>query len=65
MPKIKTKKSASKRIAKITKTGKVLRRKITSQHLSRRKSKRTKRESGDKVPLHQSDLKLTKLTPYK
>ena len=65
MPKIKTKKSVSKRISKITKSGKVMRRKITSQHLCRRKSKRTRKESGDKKLLHKSDLKFNQLIPYK
>ncbi len=65
MPKIKTKKSASKRISKITKSGKIVRRKITSQHLARRKSKRTRKTSGDKRLLNKSDKSIIDFIPYK
>jgi ribosomal protein L35 len=65
MPKIKTRKSASKRIAKITKGGKVIRRKITAQHLARKKSKRTRKTAGDKIALDTTDRKIINLLPYK
>jgi len=65
MPKIKTKKSLSKRIFRITKSGKVIRKKITSQHLCHRKSKRVRKGSGNKKLLHEGDSKLIQLTPYK
>jgi ribosomal protein L35 len=65
MPKIKTKKSASKRIAKVTRGGKIIRRKITAQHLARRKSQRTRKTSGDKTVVSIADKKITKLVPYK
>ncbi|MCX6809387.1 MAG: 50S ribosomal protein L35 [Candidatus Berkelbacteria bacterium] len=66
MPKLKTRKTASKRLVKITVTGKLLRRKTTAQHLVHRKSKRTIERSGSLVEIKKSDLeKMKKLTPYR
>lgn len=65
MPKLKTVKSASKRIAKITKSGKILRFKISAQHLARKKSKRTKKEAKKKLAISKADLrKIKRLIPY-
>ncbi|PIT97200.1 50S ribosomal protein L35 [Candidatus Berkelbacteria bacterium CG10_big_fil_rev_8_21_14_0_10_41_12] len=65
MPKIKTRKTVSKRIAKKTASGKLLRRKITSQHLVHRKSRRTRKQSGQKTNFSKSDeKKMGKLAPY-
>ena len=49
MPKLKTRKSLSKRVVKITASGRLLRRKTLSQHLAHRKSRRTRKNSGNKV----------------
>ncbi len=46
MPKMRTVKSAAKRIQRITRTGKILRSKMSAQHRRKGKSKRTKREAG-------------------
>jgi large subunit ribosomal protein L35 len=52
----KTIKSASKRI-KISGGGKILRRKMTAQHLASGKSKRTRRASGKFVNVSSADTK--------
>jgi ribosomal protein L35 len=66
MPKIKTRKSASKRLAKITSGGKLIRRKTLAQHLVKRKTKRTIKASGKAVEVAPSEVKkLKKLTPYR
>jgi len=52
----KTVKSASKRV-KITGSGKIMRRKMSAQHLSMGKSKRTRRSSGKFVITSKSDKK--------
>jgi len=66
MPKIKTRKSLSKRIVKVTKKGKILRRKTVAQHLAHRKTKRTKKESGKKITVSTANSRLAKaLAPYK
>lgn len=65
MLKIKTKKSVSKRIVKITKKGKVMRRRITAQHLARRKSKRTRKNAGKKTTVNSANKRIINLTPYK
>ncbi|MDH4358600.1 MAG: 50S ribosomal protein L35 [Candidatus Berkelbacteria bacterium] len=65
MPKIKTKKSIRKRVAKITGTSRILRRKTVSQHLCSRKSKRTKKNSGRKTGLTKADeRKIRAQVPY-
>lgn len=65
MPKLKTRKTIAKRIASATASGKILRRKTTSQHLVHRKSKRTRKNSGEKVSFSPSEeKKLKKLVPY-
>lgn len=64
MPKIKTKKAAQKRIGKITKKGRILRLRLSSQHLATRKSKRTRRSALKKTEFHKSNLKkIKKLVP--
>jgi len=66
MPKLKTRKTASKRLIKVTASGKLLRRKTTAQHLVHRKSKRTIEGSGSSIQIGKSDLeKMKKLTPYR
>lgn len=66
MPKIKTRKSASKRLARVTASGKLMRRKITAQHLVKRKTKRTIKGSGRSEEVVASEVKrLKKLTPYR
>lgn len=46
MPKLKTNKTAVKRVGRISATGKISHRKTLAQHLVRRKSKRTVKSSG-------------------
>lgn len=61
----KTVKSAQKRIIK-TGSGKILRRKITAQHLVMGKSKRARRSSGKPTKISSADLrKVKKLVPYR
>lgn len=63
--KLKTSKSAKKRIVKITKRGKILSRRLSAQHLVAGKSKRTKRATGKKFVIKKADAKnLKKLVPY-
>lgn len=64
MPKIKTNKSARKRIVKVTKNKKIMRKKTTAQHLARRKSKRTLQESGEKRRVKKANEKIIELIPY-
>lgn len=65
MPKLKTNKSAAKRIIRITRTGKMLRRKMSAQHRRKGKSKRTKREASHLLVVAKSDMKkLRRLVPY-
>ncbi|OGD56399.1 hypothetical protein A2V71_04675 [Candidatus Berkelbacteria bacterium RBG_13_40_8] len=56
----KTVKSAKKRVVKVTKSGKLLRRKISAQHLAAGKSKRTLRASNKKTAIASSDVKKMK-----
>ncbi len=66
MPKVKTRKSASKRLAKVTAGGKLLRRKTLAQHLVKRKTQRTVKTSGQAMEVAPSETKrLKKLTPYR
>jgi large subunit ribosomal protein L35 len=65
MPKIKTVKTASKRISRITKNGKIMRMTMSAQHLARRKSKRAKQNALNQVVVHKTDAKqLKRLVPY-
>lgn len=64
--KLKTSKSATKRIAKFTKKGKIIRRKMAAQHLRQGKSKRTKKLAGKFTTVSKTDSKkIKKLVPYK
>jgi ribosomal protein L35 len=66
MPKLKTSKTASKRISKITKSGKLLRRKTLSQHLVHRKANRTIKRSGEDMQVTNADeQRIKKLIPYR
>jgi len=61
----KTVKSAKKRISK-TGSGKILRRKISAQHLVMGKSKRSRRRAGRKIIAASVDAKkIRRLVPYK
>jgi len=63
--KLKTVKSAQKRIVKITKNGKVICRKMSAQHLMAGKTKRTRRGAGKNMVLSDVDAKkIKKLLPY-
>jgi len=65
MPKLKTNKTAAKRVKKITASGKILRRKILAQHLVHRKSSRTIEQSGQTLEFSKSDSKkIKRLVPY-
>ena len=62
--KAKTVKTARKRITNVTKNGKLMRRKLSAQHLTTGKSKRTLRNSTKKVAMSQADTKkIRKLIP--
>ena len=64
MPKIKTKKIASKRF-KITKNNKIIRRKAGQDHFNARESGSTTREKRRRVLVSKSDFKNIKnLMPY-
>lgn len=64
--KLKTSKSAKKRIVKITKTGKVISRRLSAQHLVAGKTKRTKRATGKSFTIKKADAaNLKKLVPYR
>jgi len=66
MPKIKTSKTAAKRLVKLTGSGKPVRRKTVSQHLVRKKSKRTVKNSGDNTSFSPAEgKKIIKLNPYR
>lgn len=63
--KLKTVKSAKKRLIR-TGSGKLMRRKLTTQHLVQGKSKRARRNSGRTVAVSPSDRrKIKRMTPYK
>ena len=64
--KLKTSKAAAKRIIKITRKGKMLRRKMSAQHLRQGKSKRACRRAGKFVEVSKGDIrKVKRLVPYK
>lgn len=64
--KLKTSKSAAKRIIKVTKNGKFVRRGMSAQHRAKGKSKRTKRLSGLNTLVTKASLKtMKKLIPYR
>lgn len=57
MPKFKAKTTVKKRVSKITKTGILLRNKISARHLVRRKSKRAKQNRMSKQSIKPNDIK--------
>jgi len=64
MPKLKTHKGARARFH-VTGTGKVLRRRIGSSHLRRKKPKSARRQYASKVPMSTADRKrIKRLIPY-
>lgn len=65
MPKLKTRKSAAKRVKKITSSGKVIARERSNQHLTARKSKRQLAHSGrSKVLPKTQGENMRSLLPY-
>jgi large subunit ribosomal protein L35 len=60
MPKLKTNKTAVKRVSRISGTGKISHRKTLAQHLVRRKSKRTVKSSGRVTEFTPADSKKIK-----
>jgi len=63
--KLKTVKSAKKRIVKITKNGKIIQRKLSAQHLTAGKSKRTLRNKRKTAVMSDANVKnIKKLVPY-
>ena len=66
MPKMKTSKSAAKRIVKITRRGKIIRRKMSAQHRTKGKSKRTMYASNKETMITSANSKkIKKMVPYK
>jgi len=64
--KLKTSKSAAKRIIKFTKQGKILRMAISAQHRTSGKSKRVKQKSGSHVEVSKANYRtIKKLIPYR
>lgn len=64
MPKLKTHKSAAKKF-EFTANGKMMRRKQLSNHLRRKKSKRTQAMFTKKLPVAAADVeRLSRLLPY-
>ena len=64
MPKIKTHKGAQNRF-KLTGNGKLMRVKGPKSHLRRNKSKATRRQFDEMIPIAKADIKrLSRLIPY-
>jgi len=64
--KLKTSKSARKRIKNFTSRGKIIRVKMSAQHLRAGKSKRTERSANKSRIVHKTDeRKIKKMIPYK
>lgn len=64
--KLKTNKSISKRVASVSKSGILMRNKMSAQHLCPGKSKRSKMNRNKKVAFSNEDTKrIRKLIPYK
>lgn len=65
MPKIKTCKTAAKRIVGITKTGKFKVRRMSTQHLATNKSPRANHLSGQTIIMRDGDAKkIKKMVPH-
>lgn len=65
MPKMKTSKSAAKRIVKITRNDKMIAGHMSAQHRRKGKSKRVKRQSHDTIVVIKGDTKkLKRMLPY-
>lgn len=65
MIKQKTSKTASKRVKKITGSGKIIRKKTLAQHLVHRKSSRTIAQSGADKSIDQAEKsRIKRLIPY-
>lgn len=64
MPKMKTHKGAKARFH-VTGTGKILRRRIGSSHLRRKKPKKVRRTYASKIPMSGADKqRIKRLIPY-
>jgi ribosomal protein L35 len=64
--KLKTSKSAAKRIVKVTSRGKIILKKMSAQHRAKGKSKRTLQEASSKFTMSKANIKTTKkLIPYR
>ena len=65
MPKMKTSKTAAKRIVRITRTGKMMRLTMSAQHRRKGKSKLSKRNARSERVLTKGDsIKIKRLLPY-
>ncbi|MDO8513082.1 MAG: 50S ribosomal protein L35 [bacterium] len=65
MPKLKTVKSAKKRVVGITKAGKIRVRKLSAQHLAMNKSSRARRQSKQTSTLGNTESKkVQRMIPY-
>lgn len=65
MPKMKTSKSAAKRILRITRQAKLISRHMSAQHRRKGKSKQVKRQSHTTLVVTQGDAKkLKRMLPY-
>lgn len=63
--KLKTVKSAAKRIQRITGSGKAMRLRMSAQHLAPGKSKRSLKSSKLKFAVHPADIKrIKRMLPY-
>lgn len=64
--KLKTSKSAAKRILKVTRRGKILRKGMSAQHRMKGKSKRSKRRAGLNFDIAKANArKIKRLIPYR
>jgi len=64
--KLKTSKSAIKRIVKVSKNNKIILKKMSAQHRTKGKSKRTMREAMMNFDIARANMKtMKKLIPYK
>lgn len=65
MPKLKTSKTVSKRIKKLTSTGLIMRRRMSNQHLARRKSKRSRKQNENDTIFSATDTqRIKRMAPY-
>jgi ribosomal protein L35 len=66
MPKLKTSKSAAKRVVKVTSKGKILIKKMSAQHRAKGKSKRSLAHAMSNFEVSKANIKtIKKLIPYR